>query len=108
MLQLREKWIADIGVTQSCLLDVTTGFSAVTLDIIGIAGFEHVFNTLSRVGDEEDELSKAFAHASFATSPVDLYSVVAYFLPFLHSIVSTMLRHGPLVLVMNRILTSGS
>jgi hypothetical protein len=87
--QLREKWITDIGVTQSSLLDVTAGLSATTLDIVGIAGFEHTFNTLSRVGDDGDELSKAFAHASFATSTVDLYSVIAYLLPFLHSIVST-------------------
>ncbi|KAJ3570545.1 hypothetical protein NP233_g4328 [Leucocoprinus birnbaumii] len=61
-LELRDVWAADIkkqsqGKKIQGRLDVMTGLSRMTLDVIGLAGFNYKFNSLS---GERNELSEAF------------------------------------------------
>ncbi|KAJ3566102.1 hypothetical protein NP233_g7217 [Leucocoprinus birnbaumii] len=62
-LELRDVWIADVekqaqGVKPQARINVMTGLSKMTLDVIGLAGFDYKFNSLS---GEKNELNEAFS-----------------------------------------------
>jgi hypothetical protein len=58
------------------------------LDIIGAAGFDYEFNSLSRSEDDPSELSDAFHNMDISASGVTLWSGLAYLFPILHRVVS--------------------
>ncbi|TFK38084.1 cytochrome P450 [Crucibulum laeve] len=66
-LQLRDMWTKDISISG--------GLTRMTLDVIGLAGFNDNFNALSD-GQEEDELSSAFSiifKAGTSLNPISLF-----------------------------------
>jgi hypothetical protein len=69
-------------------MDVLPALSATTLDIIGLAGFDYEFNSLSRPADDPSELSEAFEKTHLATNQITPMQVLAYFIPVLRKIVS--------------------
>jgi hypothetical protein len=88
-LQLRAKWIALVDSTsQTSTINVCKDLSAVTLDIIGLAGFDYAFDTLSRPADDPTELSAAFDAMSTNAQEVNLWAVLSYFFPVLNRVVS--------------------
>jgi hypothetical protein len=68
-------------------VDGSAALNAVALDIIGAAGFDYAFNSLSRSEDDPSELSDAFHNMQATTSRVTLWAVLAYFFPFMHLLV---------------------
>lgn len=69
-LELRDVWAADIkkqtqAERSQAKINVLTGLSKMTLDVIGLAGFDYKFNSLS---GEKNELNEAF-NTIFSTRP---------------------------------------
>jgi hypothetical protein len=75
--------------------------SATTLDVIGLAGFDYNFNSLSGDGNE---LAKASAQMTVDASTVTIWQAAEYFFPVLLSLVSlpTSLRRIDIELTYNR------
>jgi cytochrome P450 len=71
--QLRDLWLSKLDPsTSAARLNAVADLSAATLDIIGLAGFDYAFNALSRLADNPDELSAAFAEVVRAESAFTL------------------------------------
>jgi hypothetical protein len=70
---------------------VLSDLSKVTLDIIGLAGFDYTFNALSRADDDPDELNAAFDALFSISQGVTVWGVLQHFFPFLYYVVSPIL-----------------
>ncbi|KXN81835.1 Cytochrome P450 4B1 [Leucoagaricus sp. SymC.cos] len=69
-LELRDVWAAEVakeshGEKKQARINVLTGLSRMTLDVIGLAGFDYKFNSLQ---GEKSELNEAF-NTVFSTRP---------------------------------------
>ncbi|KAF9453706.1 cytochrome P450 [Macrolepiota fuliginosa MF-IS2] len=69
-LELRDVWAAEVqkqaqGEEQTARINVLSGLSKMTLDVIGLAGFDYKFNALQ---GEKSELNEAF-NTLFSTRP---------------------------------------
>ncbi|EIW75992.1 cytochrome P450 [Coniophora puteana RWD-64-598 SS2] len=78
---LRDAWLSEIAKTSSNRVDVLDWLSKMTLDVIGLAGFNYNFNALNPDA-EPNELNEAFGSLFRAGgSPVAMF--LAMWLPFL-------------------------
>ncbi|KAI0701865.1 cytochrome P450 [Cytidiella melzeri] len=79
---LRDKWLAEIAKsgTEDAHVDALSWLSRTTLDIIGLAGFNHNFSALN---GETDALNEAFNTIFTSSTSPDLLTLLQGFLPFL-------------------------
>ncbi|KAJ7753619.1 cytochrome P450 [Mycena maculata] len=83
-IQLRDVWAAQAADAGGAVrLDIIKWIDKVTLDIIGLAGFNYKFNALSASGTVRDELDEALATA---LASVGLGTVLQGLIPFLRSV----------------------
>ncbi|KAJ7078321.1 hypothetical protein B0H15DRAFT_789063, partial [Mycena belliarum] len=87
-LQLRDMWAAEAaragGVAR---LEVVSWLNKVTLDIIGLAGFNYPINSFgARVADRPDELSEAFSRLFKLESDFSLLRALQDFFPIFRPI----------------------
>ncbi|KAF0538640.1 cytochrome P450 [Gigaspora margarita] len=79
--QLKDHWINLIGDKKEERISITSLISQVTLDIIGLIGFNYEFNSLK----VKSELAKAYEiMSSYNTSP--LFGVLIDFFPFVRKL----------------------
>ncbi|KAH9919442.1 cytochrome P450 [Epithele typhae] len=86
--ELRDVWAREIDAAdgQSARLDVLSWLSRMTLDVIGLAGFNYKFDSLNPRDGEPNELSKAFS-TIFSPSGVTMLQILRFIFP--------VLRHFP-------------
>ncbi|THV01377.1 cytochrome P450 [Dendrothele bispora CBS 962.96] len=86
-LQLRDIWAAQVSQEgSSAQLDVLSWLSRMTLDVIGLAGFNYKFDALS---GEINELNKAFNTVFSATNRIDYWGILQALFPVLRILPST-------------------
>ncbi|KAI0742839.1 cytochrome P450 [Daedaleopsis nitida] len=81
--ELRDVWAyqpAQQGDSQS--VNVVDGLKKMTLDVIGLAGFDYQLNALNSAGDS-NELNQAFSQIFSATPPVSIFRIIMDHLPSL-------------------------
>lgn len=83
-VQLRDIWAEEISKGQG-QIDVLSWLSKTTLDVIGLAGFNYEFDSLTR-GPGEDELNDAFSHILHAATNVSVFAVLRFAFPIFRSI----------------------
>lgn len=82
-IELRDVWMRDIEKHgQSAAVNVLNGLSRMTLDVIGLAGFNYKFNALAE-GEESNELNKAFSKVFESNVQMSLIPFIRAFIPFL-------------------------
>ncbi|KAJ6579990.1 cytochrome P450 [Mycena vulgaris] len=87
-IQLRDIWVAEAekngGVAR---VEILSWLSKATLDIIGLAGFNHDINALGTVdGDAPDELAEAFESIFKTETGVDIFRAIRSVIPILRDI----------------------
>ncbi|KIK04023.1 hypothetical protein K443DRAFT_676331 [Laccaria amethystina LaAM-08-1] len=82
-IQLRDIWIEEISKGRG-QIDVLSWLSKMTLDVIGLAGFNYKFDSLTRPG--EDELHDAFSHVLRASTNVSVFAALRYAFPIFRSL----------------------
>ncbi|KAL4261304.1 Cytochrome P450 superfamily protein [Pleurotus pulmonarius] len=79
-IQLRDVWAAETAKEGSARIDVLSWLSRMTLDVIGLAGFNYKFDAL--VG-EPNELNQAFSTIFQASTKFEVFPLLqAFFPPF--------------------------
>ncbi|KAI0374515.1 cytochrome P450 [Pilatotrama ljubarskyi] len=100
--QLRDAWAEEIAAQGGCVkLDAYDGLKKMTLDVIGLAGFDYHLGALDAHGGKPNELYQAFAKIFAVVPPVSLFRILMDFFPSLDFFVRalTLLRlfsHGAL------------
>ncbi|KAI0643934.1 cytochrome P450 [Trametes meyenii] len=79
--ELRDVWAAQINQGTPARVDVLSGLSKMTLDVIGLAGFNYRFNSLNPSGTP-NELNEAFQEM-FNPSNVTVMMILRSFFPIL-------------------------
>ncbi|KAF9265256.1 cytochrome P450 [Marasmius fiardii PR-910] len=83
-IELRDIWISHIEKDGSTAqVDVVPWLSRMTLDVIGLAGFDYQFSALS---GKPNELNKAFSHIFSPGNPLTPYLMLKLLLPPLRSL----------------------
>ncbi|PCH37082.1 cytochrome P450 [Wolfiporia cocos MD-104 SS10] len=80
--QLRDMWLEEISVHgDSARVDVLDGMAKMTLDVIGLAGFNYSFDALNASG-KANELNKAFQELfGKATNKPSIFAMLRYLIP---------------------------
>ncbi|KAJ1300972.1 hypothetical protein OPQ81_003396 [Rhizoctonia solani] len=79
--KLRDIWLNILKDSHDGTIDVLSWLSRATLDIIGVAGFDHHFNSLE--GADEDELSAAFRQVFKASQSPGVVAMLQNIIPVL-------------------------
>jgi hypothetical protein len=85
MPQLRDVWMGMISETGSKRINVLEWLSKMTLDVIGLAGFNYHFNSLNN-GGKPNELDDA-CNALFGARKSPILPVLAGLIPILRVLV---------------------
>ncbi|KAI0828299.1 cytochrome P450 [Trametes gibbosa] len=81
--ELRDVWMEEISAQSGCArINVIAGLKKMTLDVIGLAGFDYDLQAL-RNTDKPNELYKAFHQIFNVTPPVSLRRIITDSVPFL-------------------------
>jgi hypothetical protein len=72
---------------ETIVVDALAWISKVTLDIIGLAGFNYKFNALNTKPEASDQLSKAFESIFQEGTKFDTWGLLTYVMPVLRLIV---------------------
>ncbi|KAF9533656.1 cytochrome P450 [Crepidotus variabilis] len=83
-IELRDIWISEASkqnTDETCTIDALSWLSRTTLDVIGLAGFNYKFDTLTK-SPETDELSSAFAVVFKAGMKLDFIAILRGMFPF--------------------------
>ncbi|KAF8452196.1 cytochrome P450 [Boletus edulis BED1] len=88
--RLRDLWFSEIskdptGTIADTRIDVVPWFTRVTLDIIGLTGFNYDFDALEASG-QPNELSEAFSTLFSASQSITILDVLQALFPVLHHI----------------------
>ncbi|KAI0364506.1 cytochrome P450 [Pilatotrama ljubarskyi] len=82
-IELRNVWAAELSAQiEPVRLNVTRGLSKMTLDVIGLAGFNYDFGSLNP-NDKPNELAKAFEEIFRMPEKVSVLMVLRSFIPML-------------------------
>ncbi|KAI8968082.1 cytochrome P450 [Trametes punicea] len=81
--QLRDLWADEIAAQGgSARLDALDGLKKMTLDVIGLAGFDYHLEALNATG-KPNELNQAFYRIFLAVPRLSIYRIFVDYLPFL-------------------------
>ncbi|KAI0651519.1 cytochrome P450 [Trametes meyenii] len=81
--ELRDLWAGEVAAQGgNAKLNIVDGLKKMTLDVIGLAGFDYHLEALN-AKDRPTELNEAFSHIFNATPPVSIFRIIMDFLPFL-------------------------
>lgn len=98
-MQLRDLWLAEYAKTNTpTRIDVLSGLSKMTLDVIGLAGFNYPFDALNESG-QPSELNQAFNTVFEATSSFELFALLKVLFPPLRIFVRIRRTHNVMILV---------
>ncbi|KAJ7062855.1 cytochrome P450 [Mycena amicta] len=90
--ELRDIWLLQANATTVARVDALSWLSKVTLDIIGVAGFNYQINSLaasSEVDDHKNELAAAFETIFAAETGFSVWKLFQHFIPVLRWIPTT-------------------
>ncbi|PIL33913.1 cytochrome P450 [Ganoderma sinense ZZ0214-1] len=87
-LALRDYWMSQVSEDGSIRTNVGDGISKMTLDVIGVAGFNYDFETL-RTDKPTNEVNKAFQALFQSPLPRGTFALLARFFPILMTLFPT-------------------
>jgi hypothetical protein len=86
MIQLRDVWMDMVKETGSNRVNVLQWLTKMTLDVIGLAGFNYHFNSLNNNG-ERNELNEAFEALFKTQDTLPILPIIASLIPALRVLV---------------------
>ncbi|KAJ3008538.1 hypothetical protein NUW54_g3113 [Trametes sanguinea] len=82
-VELRDVWADEIASQSgSARINILEGLKKMTLDVIGLAGFDYHLEALNSRG-KPNELNEAFSQIFSSTPPLSIYRIVVSIAPFL-------------------------
>jgi len=89
-VQLRDLWASELSKSsaESTKIDVLSGLTSMTLDVIGLAGFNYKFNALNET-NEKNELNEAFETMFRSETSLSIRGVLAGTFPRIARLIPT-------------------
>ncbi|CAA7271444.1 unnamed protein product [Cyclocybe aegerita] len=86
-IELRDIWLTESQKDENNRIDVLSWLSRMTLDVIGLAGFNYKFNALAASDSEKNELNQAFSLLFRSRSRMNLRTMLDTMVPWLRPII---------------------
>ncbi|KAJ3512993.1 hypothetical protein NLJ89_g3199 [Agrocybe chaxingu] len=86
-IELRDIWLTESQKDGNSRIDVLSWLSRMTLDVIGLAGFNYKFDALAASDPEKNELNQAFSVLFRSRSRITLRTILDTMVPWLRPII---------------------